>query len=148
MRSRCMFKGQGKMLVEIPNVSQVKGEPRRRWFNDSFFDLVLWLDDADDIIGFQLSYDKSNNERALTWDPVQGYLHHGVDDGEGRPGKRKATPILVADGEFQSEQVAEAFQEASADVDPYVAAFVYEKLHLAFNEPTTNGETSADDFRG
>ena len=116
------------MLTELGDVRQVEGEHRRRWFMDSFFDLIVWLDQGDAIVGFQLCYDKEGDQRALTWKAPDSYTHAAVDDGENRPGRYKATPILVADGAFDHTAIAERFRAESAAVDPAIAAFVYEKL--------------------
>ena len=116
------------MLIEISNVKQIEGEPKRRWFNDDFFDLVVWLDDEERLVGFQLAYGKPLGERALTWRMGSGYRHDGVDDGESKPGKMKSTPILVDDGIFNSEEVAALFKRESCGIDRDIAGFVYEKL--------------------
>ena len=55
------------MLQEITNIRQIEGEPRRRWFADAAVDLYVWYDDADNIIQFQICYDKGPGEQALTW---------------------------------------------------------------------------------
>jgi len=34
------------MLEESEYVRQVKGEPKRRWFSDDYFDLIVWVDCA------------------------------------------------------------------------------------------------------
>ncbi len=46
------------MLRELKQVRQHKGEPRRRWFNDDYFDLIVWFSEKDSISGFQLCCDK------------------------------------------------------------------------------------------
>ena len=56
-------------LVEIIHVRQVPGDPRRRWFSSDDMDLIVWYDDSDAPIGFQLCYDKLRSERALRWEP-------------------------------------------------------------------------------
>jgi len=70
-------------------VRQKKGEPHRRWFADEYFDLLVWEDETGEIVGFELSYDKNRDQRALTWEKQKGYHHFKVDDGESRPGKFK-----------------------------------------------------------
>lgn len=47
-------------MREIPDVQQVPGEP----------------------VGFQLSYGKYRNGRALRWKAGRGFTHDAVDDGE------------------------------------------------------------------
>jgi hypothetical protein len=102
-------------LRELPDARQVEGEARRRWFSSPDLDLIVWLDDNDALVGFQLCYDKTRGERALTWRNDRGYDHAGVDDGEQGPW-HKSTPILVADGHFDRERVSAIFLESSDDV--------------------------------
>ena len=115
------------MLKEIVNVRQIEGEGRRRWFADEYFDLIIWYDDRDKVLGFQLCYDVSNNERALTWKRGNNYLHEKVDAGE-TPYQMKETPITVADGAFDKRAVAERFRNESAEIDGEIASFVYERI--------------------
>lgn len=116
------------MLKELDNVRQVPGEGRRRWFADEYFDLIVWLDDEDGLAGFQLCYDKMGSERALTWRADGGYSHHAIDTGEDRTGRQKATPILVADGLFETSAVAGRFRRECDRIEPGIADFVYRKL--------------------
>lgn len=116
------------MLKEYTQVRQIQGEDKRRWFADHYFDLILWYDAEEQIAGFQLCYDITRHHRALTWHRERGYSHNQVDDGENRPGKMKASPILVPDGIFDYSIIAEQFQHASRNIDPEIAAFVYKKI--------------------
>lgn len=116
------------MLKEIQNVKQIPNELPRRWYTDEDMDLIIWLHEDGSISGFQLAYDKLKIEHALTWDAQVGFLHNRVDDGEGRAGKYKASPVLIPDGEFQAKDVAERFKNRAADVDEVISSFVYEKL--------------------
>lgn len=115
------------MLREILWVSQVDGEPRRRWFSDHDTDLIVWQDD-NDVVGFQLCYGKSCDEQALIWQSCDGYCHSQVDPGECRPGRHKATPILVPGGSFDVDRVARDFLNRSAAIEPAISNFVYDKL--------------------
>lgn len=115
------------MLKELAKVRQVPEEPKRRWFADDYFDLIVWFDKRREIIGFQLCYDLNGEERALTWRENIGFSHQRVDDGElQRP--YKATPILVADGAFDQAAVSQVFAEHSREMDKKVARFVLGKL--------------------
>jgi hypothetical protein len=121
------------VLVEYRNVRQIRGEGHRRWFSDDYFDLIVWYDSPrrgrSHITGFQLCYDRGGYERALTWMRDRGFSHEKVDTGEGRgSGNMKATPILVADGVFDSGQVADRFREASKGLDPDIADLVLDRL--------------------
>lgn len=115
------------MLVEIKNVKQFEDEGPRRWFNDEYFDLIVWYSMRGGIDGFQLCYDKDHNERALTWRKTTGYSHDGIDDGE-NPGEAKMTPVLVADGLFDKDSIGSRFIEASKNIDPAIIGFVYDKI--------------------
>ena len=114
------------MLMEIPSVRQIPGEPRRRWFHDECMDLFAWMEGGE-IVGLQLSYDKPHRERTLTWRREAGYRHARTDEGT-RPGRHPGTPLLVADGEFDSARVAGEFQRRAAKIDPAVAGFVHDRL--------------------
>jgi hypothetical protein len=116
------------MLREFPNVRQIDGESKRRWFSDEYFDLIVWLDEKEDIVGFQLCYDIFKSQHALTWRKESGFTHHRVDDGENRPGKLKASPVLVSDGYFEYKEIAEKFKIASPSIEARISTFVYEKL--------------------
>jgi hypothetical protein len=115
------------MLTEIHNARQVEGEGFRRWFMDDYFDLIVWYDDEKNLIGFQLFYDKQRHERAVTWTRDHGFQHNRIDAGES-PGHSKMTPIVVADGTFSRDPVAQRFQAASADLEPALARFIHETL--------------------
>ena len=117
------------MLQELKDLRQVEGEPRRRWFSDEYFDLIIWLGGSDTVVGFQLCYDKQGRSRALTWQP-KGYLHHAVSDGEDQAGKPKATPVLVPDGSFDKTALADVFAAASGRLEPKVRDFVLEKIKV------------------
>jgi hypothetical protein len=116
------------MMNETKNVRQINGEPRRRWFWSDFFDLIVWFKDESDIIGFQLCYDKNRYQRVLTWKRDAGYSHDRIDDGEGTPGRYKATPILAADGIFEEERIAGLFKEDSQQIEKQIADFIYAKI--------------------
>ena len=116
------------MLREIANVRQIEGEPRRRWFQDEQLDLVVWEDPGQGVFGFQLAYDKQRDEHALTWMAGFGFSHERVDDGEGRPGRYKGTPILVSDGTFNMEDLAPNFLNLSEGLDKGLRDFIYKKL--------------------
>lgn len=116
------------MLKECHDVRQIEDETPRRWFSDEYFDLIVWHDDADDISAFQLCYDLARHPRALHWRREAGFAHYRVDDGENRPGKIKATPILTKNGVCDAMRVAERFREESQELEPRIAQFVYATL--------------------
>ena len=115
------------MLVEIRHTRQIEGEGFRRWFTDEYFDLIVWYSEDRSLIGFQLCYDKLEHERALTWTLEHGFQHNRIDAGE-IPGHAKMTPVIIADGKFSRDPVAEQFKKASGQIEPAVARFVYETV--------------------
>lgn len=116
------------MLKEAMHVMQVKGEPRRRWFDDEYFDLIIWFEPGEEVFGFQLCYDRGRKPRALTWTRQHGYKHTGIDDGENSFGAAKASPVLIEDGLFDTGSVAKRFEAAAKDLPPEIAAFVLKKV--------------------
>lgn len=122
-------------MIEMKHVRQIVGEGFRRWFSGDYFDLFVWYDsdyptdqsDTNHIAGFQLSYDKENKERALTWKEKSGFTHDLVDDGEIRPTEDR-TPILMKDGTVEIDSVIRRFKSESSKIDQAVTKFVLNKL--------------------
>src|SRR4051812_39799865 len=84
----------GATLHENLFVRQTAGEPHLRWFRSEYFDLFLWQDEKEAMCRFQLCYDLTGDEHALTWvRDTNALTHHSVDDGE-EPGEYGASPIL------------------------------------------------------
>jgi len=54
------------MLREIQEVSQNSGEPDRRWFSSTSMDLLVWVNQDEEIVSYQPTYDKPHTEKALT----------------------------------------------------------------------------------
>lgn len=115
------------MLLEIRNVEQVPGEPRRRWFFSHEQDLVVWFSENGEPVGFQLSYGKYRNERAIRWKAERGFTHHRVDDGEGGP-LRSDAPLLMEDGAFDASGVLRRFRQLSAEMPRAIVDFVIARL--------------------
>ncbi len=100
------------MLTNQP-IRPVAHDLDRRWFSDDYFDLIVWYESEGQIHGFQLCYDKTGRERALTWSQERGFLHTAVDSGESKPTANR-TPVLVTDGAFPFEQVRREFTTRSS----------------------------------
>jgi hypothetical protein len=115
------------MLQEEVRETEKNPEPRRRWFSDEYFDLVVWQSAGDGVVGFQLCYDRAGTERAVSWSRSRGYGHFRVDTGEDTPVKNKA-PVLVSEGALAKEQVLARFFQASSTLDPVIRDFVLERL--------------------
>ncbi len=116
------------MLDEVKNVKQHDGESFRRWFADSYFDLIVWEDTSSKIQSFHLCYEKNINEKAVIWSAKSGFNHLGIDDGESVQGHYKMSPILVADGTANINALKERFMNASELIEEQIAKFVIQKL--------------------
>ncbi len=118
------------MLKELPieKLKKLNRDENSRWFRDDYFDLFLWEDDTGMITGFQLCYDIYHDQRALNWEMGKGFSHFGVDDGENRPGKLKATPILISGGFFDLAKISGLFKDRGREIDSGVFDFVYSKI--------------------
>lgn len=115
-------------MKEDIHVRQIPGDRKRRWFSSNDFDLIVWLNDNGTFAGFELCYDKTRTEHSLAWRPPAGFAHMTVDEGEHRPGRYKATPVLVPDGQFDAPRIYSAFAKESHSLPKDVAAYVLQTL--------------------
>jgi len=108
----------------------VRGDYDRLWLSADYFDLIVWYASDDSIHGFQLCYGKPTEEHAFTWTSGKGFSHRWVDDGEsgGLGGWRNQTPILLPDGAFSSEPVADEFRRRSVDLPAGLRDLVLGKI--------------------
>lgn len=116
------------MLKEIHSAKQVAGEPRRRWFVSPQLDLYVWYGPQDDVIQFQICYNKGPDERALTWMRDEGFSHHAVDDGEGRVLHMKSSPVLAASTEFDPAALRRQFTKAARKLEHDLYEFIIHQL--------------------
>ncbi|HEX9444775.1 MAG TPA: hypothetical protein VGA73_11680, partial [Candidatus Binatia bacterium] len=66
-------------MLKKYSVSQRPDDPRRRWFCDEFFDLVVGLDKDENMREFQLLYGPGRLKRVLTWTRETEYSHDRLD---------------------------------------------------------------------
>ncbi|OHC82161.1 MAG: hypothetical protein A3J87_03245 [Sideroxydans sp. RIFOXYB12_FULL_59_6] len=115
-------------MKERLNVLQIPGEPPRRWFSSKDFELIVWLADSAEILGFELCYDKDAKQRSIMWHQTGGFQHMAVDDGENRPGKQKSSPVLIADGIFDARRIHSDLLKAATSMPDDVSSFVLHTL--------------------
>lgn len=106
---------------------KVRGDYRRSWMADDYFDLIVWYEPSNAIHGFQLCYGKPVAERALTWLKSRGFIHGKIDSGEDDPDANR-TPILLPDGSFPTDEVTREFDRRSKRLSKSLRNFVLAKL--------------------
>ena len=111
---------------ELSDVEQYDGEPHRRIFtDDSFFDLTIWVDQSNRPIGFQLSYDISRKQRAITLLPKSLHAYNNsIHTGEADSLTFKRTPILQEQVPFPRELCLPKLREISSSLPNDIADFV------------------------
>ncbi len=114
------------MLTKEKKV-KVRGDYRRSWMSDDYFDLIVWYEPSNAICGFQLCYGKPEFERALTWLKTRGFSHSKVDSGEDDP-EANRTPILLPDGSFPTTEVSCEFRRRSEELPKSLRNFVLAKV--------------------
>ena len=115
------------MLKEQKNVRQIKNENHRRLFQDENFDLFVWTNSKNEFSGFQLCYQKSHLEKALSWFQDTGFSHTNVDQGEDSSNINRS-PLLTADGTFPFSIIFTLFVKNSRSIDQDAAIFVKQKM--------------------
>lgn len=121
------------MLKEVHNPRQISGEPCRRWFSSGEMDLVVWMSEANELLGFQLCYDKHRHEKAITLRPGSEHMQYmAVDSGESAAMRHKASPILVPDGDIDPVTIVHAFRDEAGRLPPEIVDYVVSALTRAF----------------
>ena len=138
------------MLREITSVRQDEPNFARRWFQDDYFDLFLWLALDGRVSAFQLGYDRARQERVLSWSSARGFSHNRVDAGETWP-MQSMTPLLVPGGSCPIRAVFREFDRRSEALEGSVRSFLLRKLRhgrrlrrLRRGPASTGGRRDAD----
>ena len=115
------------MLQECFNVSQHRGEPRRRFFFDDCLQLYTWTDSQGRVVAFELAYDLWRDARAFRWQSECGMEHYRIDDGESKA-FRKSVAILRPDRSRIDRRLREELLRRSVLLEPEVAVVVLREL--------------------
>jgi hypothetical protein len=116
------------MLREFKPTRQVPGEPKRRWFESSRCDLIIWLHPDESAKGFQFCYDKDSKEHALTWLEGSGFSHMAVDHGPSVTGHGKGTPLLTVSRPFDVLHIRDEFRKEAESLPAEYVELVTMKL--------------------
>jgi hypothetical protein len=116
------------VLREITGVRQDRTDLRRRWFQDDYLDLFVWVDRSGQVAAFQLAYDRPGDEHLLEWAHARGYLHRRVvDDRSAFPGIG-GLPLLAMGKRFPKYRVMAQFDARSADLDDALRGAVRRRI--------------------
>jgi hypothetical protein len=116
-------------MREIGPVRQDSGRGSRRWFQDDYFDLFVWQDAAGKPIAFQLCYERTRAEGAISWNAETGFDHARVDAGAERADLRYGmSPMLRPNGVPPYFRIYNRFLAAAADWDPSLKEFMLARL--------------------
>jgi len=117
------------MLRESTRVGQKEDGVFRRWFQDDFFDLIVWYRNDDlSVKGFQLCYDDTEDRYAITWHKEYGFSHDMIDESRFK-GSIPGSPVLVADGEIDFKKIIVEFRKRSHTIDTTVVELVIKTLN-------------------
>ncbi len=114
-------------MLKREKKTSVRGDYKRTWMSEDYLELIVWYEKSNAIHGFQLCYDKPDQERALTWLKDRGFSHTHVDSGEEVP-EANRTPILLPDATFPMEKVTREFRLRSAQLPKSLRNFVLTRL--------------------
>lgn len=117
------------MLREIRGVEQRDPRLKRRWFQDEYFDLYVWQDNAGDVLRFQLCYERdTRRERALEWNSGRGFQHLSVRQRYGGSPGRDHSGDMALDGVMPYVVLKDRFTAASHSLPSELTRFIEEKL--------------------
>ena len=117
------------MVREIRGVEQRDAQRVKRWFQDDYFDLFVWLDRAGDVVRFQLCYERdTRRERALEWQRGRGFQHLAVRQRYGNSPGRDQSGDMVLDGVMPYVALKDRFAAAARSLPPEMLRFIEEKL--------------------
>lgn len=116
-------------LSENPTVRQRPEEGFRRWFVNSYFDVILWYESARGALtGFQLCYNRGADERAFTWYRDKRSSHYVSSGGEpvrgGGTTRRMATAVLHGNAGAVPREILERLERERGDLDPGTLAMI------------------------
>jgi len=125
-------------MREIGRVRQEGAGGRRRWFQDGAFDLYVWQDEGDGLIGFQLCYRRGRQESAIAWSRRAGFSHGRVDTGE-NVARAPRTPLLREDAPPPYFRLYDGFLRATEAWEPALRQSLLARLReyrqLLFGSP-------------
>ena len=100
----------------------------RRWFtDDDYWDIYVWTNTNNEIVGVQICYNRGFNEKALTWFRDESFDHKTVNPSY-LSKHRRASPVLMPDGYFDNDKILQKFLKDSVDIDKKLTDFIALKI--------------------
>ena len=116
-------------LVELKDSQRIADDRRRRWFSSTDVDLIVWYDEGESLVGFELYYDKNVREHVFIWRAESGFTHLAVDDGEQKPVlEYKEAPLLIPDGHVDPNRIIKLFEGSCGNLPVELVTLVRRKL--------------------
>jgi hypothetical protein len=120
-----------EQITENVNVRQRDNEGFRKWYLNSFFDVILWYEENKvDLIGFQLCYSRNKNEKAFTW--TKNYSSNRlVSDTFFEKGiSHMSTGILKGEGGCIPEEVIKRFETETDILGKEIQDLIISKIKI------------------
>lgn len=112
-------------MIEVRDVRQNPKEYFRRWFSDDHFDLYVWFKPDDTIYGFELSYDKDSQEKALRWFSDRGLSHYRVEESSYL---NRSAMLIPMNGRLEMDRTLALFQEVDDGLPQSFKNLVSDKI--------------------
>lgn len=105
-----------------------KNSPDQVWYCDDNWDLVIWINSDQTPRGFQICYDKDDDEKALTF--VHGeFSHELVDEGNDNPHTNHSPVVGGGEIKFDGKAILKEFEKKGEFVEKIY--FDYIKTNLS-----------------
>ena len=112
-------------MIEVRDVRQNPNEQFRRWFSDDNFDLIVWYMPDEIVYGFELSYDRDDQEKVLRWFSDRGLSHYSVDRA---PYLNRAEMLVKMNGQSEMARVLSCFRTVDQSLPIELKTLVCEKI--------------------
>ena len=116
------------MLQEIASTHRINNHKPKRWFTDADMDLFIWFKNKRPVC-FQFSYNKRQQEHALSWHVDAGFSHSLLKT-EQRHTKYQTPTSASSESKqnFNHFSVAREFLQASEQIENSLADFIFARL--------------------
>ena len=116
-------------IEENTDVRQREDEGYRRWFVNSYFDIIIWYDKKEgEIIGFQFCFSRNDKEKAYTWTKEYSSSHIVSDTYYEKNTLSLSTGILKGDGGSIPDAVLSRFLNELKKLDRMIVELIINNI--------------------